>query len=120
MAWALVLLVVAATAASDLIQSREMKHHGRIDDLRPGRWGAIIASIARRRRLILAVFFMAVSFFAFLKLLEIADVSFAVPATALSYVVETLLARYFLRERIELQRWAGAGLVACGVALLSL
>jgi uncharacterized membrane protein len=35
-------------------------------------------------------------------------------------VIETLLARYFLCERIELQRWAGAGLVACGVALLSL
>ena len=120
MDWALVLVVVAATTASDLIQSREMKQHGAIEDLRPGRWGTILASIAQRRRLIVAVLFMALSFFAFLKLLSVADLSFAVPATALSYVVETILARYFLGERVVIQRWAGVGLVACGVALLSL
>ena len=36
---------------------------------------------------------MAVSFFCFLRLLSIADLSFAVPATAATYVVETVLAR---------------------------
>ena len=63
---------------------------------------------------------MAVSFFAFMTLLSIADLSFAVPATAVTYVFETVLAKYLLKERISWGRWAGASLVACGVALLSL
>jgi uncharacterized membrane protein len=63
---------------------------------------------------------MAVSFFAFMSLLRVADLSFVVPATAASYVLETVLARYVLKERIGRRRWAGALLVACGVALVAL
>jgi uncharacterized membrane protein len=62
---------------------------------------------------------MAISFFAFLQLLSIADLSFAVPATAATYVVETFLARVVLKENVAWQRWAGAALVACGVLLLA-
>jgi uncharacterized membrane protein len=43
-----------------------------------------------------------------------------VPATAGSYVLETVLAKYVLQEPVTMERWAGASLVACGVALLSL
>jgi drug/metabolite transporter (DMT)-like permease len=63
---------------------------------------------------------MAISFFAFLQLLKIADLSFAVPATAATYVVETTLAKLVLKEQVRWQRWAGACLVAAGVLLLSL
>ena len=68
----------------------------------------------------LAVFFMAISFFAFMKLLSIADLSFAVPVTAASVVLETVLARLVLKEKVTPLRWAGAFCVACGVALLAL
>ena len=118
--WLLVAAIVTATAASDVLQSREMKRHGEIDDFRPSGLGRALASLARRRNLIFAILFQAVSFFSFLALLQVADLSFAVPATALSYVVETILARYILRERVGLVRWTGTALVACGVALLAL
>jgi uncharacterized membrane protein len=49
----------------------------------------------------------------------VANLSFAVPATAASYMVETLLAKLLLKERVSGKRWAGAGLVACGVVLLA-
>ena len=63
---------------------------------------------------------MAVSFFSFMRCCcRIADLSFAVPATAASYVLETLLAKWILKERVDTRRWAGALLVACGVALLA-
>lgn len=120
MKWALVLLIVAATTVSDLLQSREMKRHGEIRDFRPGPLGRAAATLFRRRYLLLAILCMAVSFFSFMKLLSIADLSFAVPATALSYVVETFLAQWLLKERVGFARWAGACLVACGVALLAL
>jgi len=76
--------------------------------------------MVRNSWLALAIVFMAISFFAFLKLLTVADLSFAVPASAASFVLETVFAKLLLKERINLLRWAGAGLVACGVALLAL
>jgi drug/metabolite transporter (DMT)-like permease len=51
-------------------------------------------------------------------LVSISDLSFAVPATAGGYVVETLLARFLLAETVSLRRWAGAALVVIGVALV--
>jgi drug/metabolite transporter (DMT)-like permease len=69
---------------------------------------------------IAAVAAMAVSFFAYLGLLTIAELSFAVPATAVTYVLETVLAKYVLKEHVNWLRWVGASLVICGVALVSL
>lgn len=48
-----------------------------------------------------------------------AEVSFAVPATAASFLVETVLAKLLLKEAVHWQRWLGAAMVACGVALLA-
>jgi len=63
---------------------------------------------------------MAVSFFAYLGLLSFTDLSFAVPVTAVTYVIETVLAKYVLKERVNWLRWAGAAIVLCGVGLVSL
>ena len=107
MKWLLVAAVVGLTCVSDLLQSREMKRQA-----------------ARRRYraswpIAVAVACMAFSFFSFLKLLQIADLSFAVPATAAALVIETVLARVVLGEHVAARRWAGALLVACGVMLLA-
>ena len=116
MNWLLVAVIAGATIAADLLQSVEMKRHGEIRDIRPSTGLAL----ARRWPLIVAVVFMAISFFAFMTLLSVADLTFAVPATAATYVIETVLARYYLKEQVTWRRWTGAGLVACGVALLAL
>jgi uncharacterized membrane protein len=115
MRWLLLGTVVGSTVACDLLQSWEMKRQGEVTDFRPSR----IAALFRRWPLALSVIFMASSFFAFLKLLELEDLSFAVPATAASLVLETFLARIVLKENVDLRRWLGALLVACGVALLA-
>lgn len=120
MRWLLVGVIVGSTVLGDLLQTVEMKRVGEVDDFRPGRIGALLAEMAQRRFLIAAVFCMAISFFAFMKLLSVADLSFAVPASAATVVVETVLAKLLLKEQVGGRRWAGAGLVACGVALLAL
>ncbi len=119
MKWLLVSLVVGCTVASDLIQSLEMRQVGEISGFAPSGIGRHLAAILRRQYLIVAVCFMAVSFFAFMKLVTVADLSFAVPATAGSVVLETILARVVLKERVTGLRWAGACLVALGVTLLA-
>jgi len=118
-AWILLGLVVGSTVLSDVLQSFEMKRHGEITDLGPFGMGRALAAMARRKFLILAVFFMAISFFAFIALVQSADLSFAVPASAASIVLETILARLILKEAVDARRWWGVGLVACGVGLLS-
>jgi drug/metabolite transporter (DMT)-like permease len=116
----LVAIIVAATTAKDVLQAIAMKRHGEIHDFRPGALGRLARVLARNRIIIASVFFSGVSFFTFLRLVSTADLSFAVPATAASFVFETILAKYVLKERVQAARWMGACLVACGVALLSL
>jgi drug/metabolite transporter (DMT)-like permease len=119
MKWIMVGIIVGSTVLADLLQSFEMKRNVvAVEDLRPRRIGGLLGSLAQRGPLVLAVCFMAISFFAFMKLLSIADLSFAVPVTAASVVLETVLARLLLREIVNPMRWAGAICVACGVALL--
>ena len=120
MRWLLVGVIVAATTCGELLQTYGMKKHGEIHDFRLGALGRSFRSVARNPYVVGSVGLMAVSFFAFVALLSVAELSFAVPATAASYVAETILARYVLKERISPKRWAGAVLVACGVALVAL
>lgn len=120
MTWILIGVIVAATTAGEVLQAMGMRHHGEIRDFRPGAIGRAMAALARNRFVIGSVFAMAVSFFAYLGLLSVTELSFAVPATAVTYALETLLAKYVLKEKVNGLRWAGAALVICGVVLVSL
>jgi drug/metabolite transporter (DMT)-like permease len=113
-------VIVAATTAGEVLQAAGMKRHGEIRDFRPGAIGRAMTVLARNRFVIASVAAMAVSFFAYLGLLTIADLSFAVPATAITYAFETVLAKYVLKEHVNGLRWLGASLVIGGVALVSL
>jgi drug/metabolite transporter (DMT)-like permease len=119
MKWLLVGVIVAATTVGDVLKAKGMKEHGEIHDFGVGAFARLFAILAHNKLIIGSVLCMAVSFFAFMALVSIADLSFAVPATAITYVFETILARYLLREHISWVRWTGAYLVACGVALLA-
>ncbi|MBZ5724612.1 MAG: DMT family transporter [Acidobacteriia bacterium] len=120
MRWVWIAVIVAATTAGEVLQAFAMRRHGEIRDFRPGALRRVLTVLARNRFIIASVAAMAVSFFAYMGLLTIAELSFAVPATAVTYVLETVLARYVLKERVNWLRWAGAALVICGVALVSL
>lgn len=112
-------LIVGCTVVSDVVASFEMKRHGEIDDFRPSRIGRLIGALIQRKFVILSVFCMTISFFSFMLLVEEEDLSLAVPASAASIVLETILAKLVLKERIPLLRWAGVVLVAAGVWLLA-
>ena len=120
MKWTLIGIIVAATTVGEVLQAMGMRRHGEIRDFRPGAIGRAIAVLARNRFVIASVVAMTVSFFAYIGLLTVSELSFAVPATAITYVLETVLAKYLLKERVSWLRWAGASLVICGVALVSL
>ena len=62
----------------------------------------------------------AVFYFAFLAVLSWAEVSVALPLTAMEYVVVAILGISLLREHVPPLRWAGIVLVAAGVVLIGL
>ena len=117
MAWLLVTIIVMATVLSDLLQSYEMKRAGEQSVGARG-FSRILKMIARRRYLLLSIVFLAFSFFAFMALVQSAPLSFAVPASAASFILETVLAKFLLKEKVGMRRAAGALLVLCGIALL--
>jgi transporter family protein len=120
MKWWLVLTIVACNAAGDLLTAHGMRRHGGVEHFQPSALGRLLGALGRNRYVIGGIAVMAISFFALLALLSIADLSFAIPATAASYLLETVLAKLILKEDVRWQRWFGACLAASGVALLSL
>lgn len=118
MKWLLLSIIVCATVLSDLLQSYEMKRSGEQSVSARG-LAKLLRMIVSRRYLFLAIVCMAVSFFAFMALVQAAPLSFAVPASAATFVLETVLAKFVLNEAVGTRRAAGALLVLCGVVLLA-
>jgi drug/metabolite transporter (DMT)-like permease len=118
MKWLLLGIVVSSTAMADILQSREMKRAG---EQSVGARGLVrlLKMIAMRRNLILSIVCLAISFFAFMALVQAEPLSFAVPASAASFILETLMAKLVLKEQIGVRRAAGALLVLGGVLLLA-
>jgi drug/metabolite transporter (DMT)-like permease len=116
--WLLLSLVIVSAVFGDLLQSREMKIAGRESQSMPG-IARILKLIVERRYLLLAIVCMAVSFFAFLALVQIEPISFAVPASAGSFVLETLLAKLWLKERLSGRRTLGTLVVFGGILLVA-
>jgi drug/metabolite transporter (DMT)-like permease len=111
-------IIVVATVLGDLLQSYEMKRSGeQAVDARG--LAKLLRLIVSRRYLFLSIVAMAISFFAFMALVQIAPLSFAVPASAATFVLETLLAKLVLKEQVGPRRAAGALLVLGGVVLLA-
>jgi drug/metabolite transporter (DMT)-like permease len=115
--WLLILLTVFAGSGGDVLCSKGMSSHGPVTN--PGRKGIarLVYSVVTRRLIILGFVCDAISFFALLALLSVSQLSIAVPATALSFVIDTLGARFLLHENVHWKRWLGVLCVTVGVLL---
>lgn len=118
MRWLLLFILVAATVVGELLQSYEMKQ-GTEQQASARGLMRLLQTIASRKYLIVAIACMAVSFFAFMELLQSQPLSFVVPASAATFVLETVLAKFLLKEAVGLRRATGAAFVLVGVVLLA-
>ncbi|HZQ52026.1 MAG TPA: EamA family transporter [Bryobacteraceae bacterium] len=118
MKWLLLSIIVIATVLGDLLQSYEMKRSGE-QRVNARGLARLLRMIVSRRYLFFSIVCMAASFFAFMALVQISPLSFAVPASAATFVLETILARFVLKEAVGKRRAAGAMLVLGGVLLLA-
>jgi drug/metabolite transporter (DMT)-like permease len=108
----LVLLSVTCFgSAGDALLKYGMNDFGPIDPHQPLH---VLAALANPWVLLGVV--CLIGFFAsYLSALSWADLSYVLPATALGYVVITLIGRYFLHENVSPMRWLGVLLISCGV-----
>lgn len=120
MLFGLLAIVILSGAAGDLSVTRGMKTIGEVTDFHVGPLLRLMSKVFRNGWIWLGIFCKAIAFFSFLALLARADLSWAVPAAASTYVVDTLAAKYVLKETISPTRWAGALCVGLGVAFISL
>ncbi len=120
MRWVLVGIIVICNTLGDVLNTAGMKRHGEVERFNARAITHFVRSLFRNPFVMAGIGVLAISFAALVVLLSFSNVSFAIPATAASYLLETLLAKLVLKEHVNWKRWAGATLVACGVVLLSL
>jgi drug/metabolite transporter (DMT)-like permease len=116
--WRLAALTSLCNTVGDVLNTAGMKREPEVEKLDLRSLVDMLSRIVRNPLVMGGVASLTVGFVSMISLLSIANVSFAVPATSISYVLETLLAKYILKEDVGLRRWAAATLVACGVVLL--
>ncbi|MGA2096116.1 MAG: hypothetical protein ABSH39_07450 [Candidatus Acidiferrum sp.] len=113
-------LLIFGSTAGEIAMTYGMKATGEPERLRPRELMRFLAKALCNGWFWAGVPLMALSFYALLALLSWEPITFVIPASALSYVVGTLGAKYILREDVSAVRWAGVVLVCLGVALVAL
>jgi drug/metabolite transporter (DMT)-like permease len=119
--WATIALVVLSSTAGDVLSAKAMQRIGDFGEIRR-KLGtrAVLLAVVRSKLFLIAVLFMAISYFTLVVALSWADVSLVVPASAaLTFLTNAVAARVFLNERVDKRRWLAAAFVAAGVGLLA-
>ena len=118
MTWAYLLINITAGTIGDLLTAKGMSMGGELNDFGPRGIAHLLRYIFTYRLVLIGTISNAICFCSFMALLSVADVSLVVPATASSYVLKAILAKWYLGENVTWRRWAGASLVTLGVALI--
>ncbi|MBD2101925.1 EamA family transporter [Leptolyngbya sp. FACHB-261] len=118
--WLALSVLVLADCAGSLLLTQGMKQVGEVSTLQP----RALLRLARRAifnpKLGLGVLCMTVAFFMFISLLSWADLSFVLPATALTEPINMLGTQYILKEKVTPVRWVSIAFICVGVFLISL
>lgn len=111
--------LVLADSAGNLCLTRAMRQVGTVATLNPQELWKVLGRVLSNSYLRLGVLCMAVSFFMFIALLSWADLSFVLPATALTEPVNMLGTKFVLKEKVTKLRWISTVLICMGLILIS-
>lgn len=102
-------------SAGDAFLSRGMKQVGPIDLPHAAR----ILSALSNPFIVLGILSLIIGMASFMAALSFADLSYVLPATAISYVIMVLLSISWLHEHVSLQRWTGVAFIVVGVGIVA-
>lgn len=117
----LILMVFAMTAATfgDIFLAKAMQALGEVQVASPAQVLDLGFRIFSTPLIWLAIVLFAVFFFLWITVLSYEELSFALPLTALTYLMNALLVGPFLGEVVSPLRWAGTLLIGAGVVLVT-
>jgi uncharacterized membrane protein len=112
----LTLAAVAVFAAcGDVCLARGMRDFGAVTATN---WHQLV-SFVLNPWVLAGIGLLLLFFGSYLTALSWADLTYVLPATALSYVLMALLAKLFLNEHLTVSRWLGIALISAGVGLVA-
>ncbi len=118
--WLALIVLVLADSAGNLFLTRGMKDVGAVSTLNPRELWKVLVKVLSSPLLRMGIICMAITFFMFIALLSWADLSFIIPATALTEPVNMLGTKYILKEKVTKVRWISTFLICVGLVLISL
>ena len=110
----IMLVSVAAVSLGEAMLSRGMRQ------TMEGSFGVIMRSILTNGYVIGGMLLMMVYFGMYMYALKLADFSFVLPLTAISYLLGALLAKFFLHEHVGPAKWIGTFVITLGVIIVGL
>jgi len=78
-----------------------------------------IILVVFRPEVALGVLFLLAFFACYTTALSWADLTYVLPATSVSFILLTLVARFVLHETVSLTRWLGVLLISIGVGVVT-
>ncbi len=109
------LAVIIFGSTGDSFLARGMKQVGAIDI---HHFSSIFTALGNPW-VIVGIFFLLGFMSSYMTALSFADLTFVLPATAISYINMTLISIFWLHEHVSLQRWAGVVFIVAGVGLVA-
>jgi len=118
----LVAMIVACTAAAfgQILVRQGMQQVGPLEAWAPGALIAYFWHALTNPYVMGGTFLNAVFYFLFVAVLSWAEVTVALPLTALEYAIAAVLGVLILKEVVPPLRWAGIVLIIAGVALVGI
>jgi len=117
--WLALIVLVLADSAGNLYLTRGMKQVGTVATLDPQELWQVLGRVLSNSHLKIGVLCMSITFFSFIALLSWADLSFVIPATALTEPVNMLGTKFVLKEKVTKVRWISTVLICIGLVLIS-
>ncbi len=114
--WKVVLMVLVATLAvsvGETLLSKGMKQT-------TGDGFGVLRSALTNGYVVGGTLLMMLYFGTYTAALKVADFSFVLPLTALSYLIGGILAKYYLKEDVNAMRWIGTFVITIGVIIVGL
>lgn len=112
----LLLLAVAVFAAcGDVCLARGMRDFGAVTS---ANWRFLLTALANPW-LIGGIVLLVLFFCTYLTALSWADLTYVLPATAVSYILMAALGKIFLHENVTPAHWLGIALVTIGVGVVA-
>ena len=117
--WLAILMISFSDSAGDVLFAVAMKQIGKVGKMPFMKMLQLGFRIVTNPAILLGVFFQTIAIFNFLAALSWADISFIRPATALTYLMSLLGAKFILQEKIRRHRLVGISFIGCGMLIHS-